>query len=132
MQRPDYSQLNDMDDSKIVNMVASQVAKAGNRAERRKILKALNKTKTIENYTQKELSKRANKEITDRANDSFAYIMAMFSIVLHDKYNWSDDDIEEMITEVNVRLNGEWSEGKSVEDVAKELFEKTGIELVIK
>ena len=124
--------INNLTDSQMVDMVAEKVAKAGNRAERRKILKALNKTKRIESYANRTISKKAEKEIIDRSNDSFGYIMSMFAIVLHDKYKWSDEKIGEMITEVNSRLNGDWSNGKSLDDIAKELYEKTGIELVVK
>ena len=111
------------------DLITQKVAQCGNRAERRKVLKALNKTNNILTYTQKRVNADANRELDERSKDSFGYIMAMFAIVLHDKYHWTDDGIEEMITEVNARLTGEWSEGKSVQDVARELEEKTGIEL---
>ena len=126
-----YSQFNGMDDSEIVNMVASKVSQAGNRAERRKILKALNKTKNIERYANREISKKANAEVVEQTNNSFGYIMSMAGILLHDKYDWDDDSVGNFFTEISEMLNGKWADGKSVEDVAKELYEKTGIELRI-
>ena len=115
-----------------VDRVEELVSKAGNRSERRKILKSLNKTTKIAEHANKKIREDANKELAERANDSFGYIMSMFGIILHDKYEWEDEKVEEIFTEVSERLSGEWSEGKSPEDVAKELFEKTGIELVVK
>lgn len=112
--------------------VAEMIARAGNRSERRKILKALNKTKNIEKYTNEIVSKEKNKELEEKSKQSFGYIMSMIGIILHDKYNWSDDDIGDLFSETSRRLEGEWSDNKSVEDVAAELMEKTGIELVVR
>ena len=78
--------IKDVEDSEIVNMVASQVAKAGNRAERRKILKALNKTKNIEHYTSRKVNERADEEVKQRVDMNFGYIMSAVCIVLHDKF----------------------------------------------
>lgn len=136
MQRPDYSQLNNMDDSEIVNIVASQVAKAGNRAERRKILKALNKTKTIENYTTKRVNERSQGEIQERVDMNFGYIMSAVGIVLHDKYHWKNDgehgQISSFIERVSKELQTMAQDGMSAEDAIKKLEEVTGIELVVK
>ena len=114
------------------DIIAAKVASAGNRSERRRILKALNKTSTIAAYTQEKLGKEARKEVEERSNESFGYIMSMAGILLHDEYGWSDDDISDFFTGISNRLNGEWAEGKSAEDVAKELDEKTGIKLVVR
>ena len=126
----DYSSLLNPKDP--TDEVAEILARAGNRSERRKILKALNKTQTIVKKANEKLTKESNAELERRANDSFGYIMAMVGIVLHDKYDWSDDEIGGMFTEISERLNGKWSDGKTPEDVAKELLDKTGIELVVK
>ena len=135
MQRPDYSQLNDMDDSEIVNMVASQVAKAGNRAERRKILKALNKTKTIENYTTKLVNERSQGEIQEKVDMNFGYIMSAVGIVLHEKYHWKNDgehgQISSFIERVSKELQTMGESGMSAEDAINKLEEVTGIELVV-
>ena len=112
--------------------VEEMLAKAGNRSERRKILKAMNKTDKIAQYTKDKISKDAEKEIEERTNDSFGYIMAMIGILLHDKYGWKDCQIEDIFVEISDMMSGEWSNGKSVDDVAQELFEKTGIELVVR
>ena len=127
MQRPDYSQLNDMDDSEIVNMVASQVAKAGNRAERRRILKALNKTKNIEHYTTRKVNERVGDELIERSNRSFGTILSSVGLVLHYDYSWSDEEIGKFIELVSIRLE----EYKDTETALKELEEVTGIELVV-
>ena len=114
-----------------VDEVAEMIARAGNRSERRKILKALNKTQNIVTRANEKITKDANMEIERRSNDSFGYIMSMVGIVLHDK-GFDDDTVGDIFTEVARRLDGEWAKGKSVDDVAKELLEKTGIELVVK
>ena len=111
--------------------VAEMIARAGNRSERRKILKALNKTQNIVTRANEKITKDANMEIERRSNDSFGYIMSMVGIVLHDM-GYGDDFVECVFLEVSRRLDGEWAKGKSVDDVAKELLEKTGIELVVK
>ena len=115
-----------------VDYISEKISAAGNRAQRRKILKTMAKTETIAKYANERIRKEAGEELTQRANDSFGYIMSMIGIILHDKYKWEDEEIGSMFTEVSERLNGRWSEGKSVDDVAKELLEKTGIELVVK
>lgn len=131
-----YQQLNDMDDSEIVNMVASQVAKAGNRAERRKILKALNKTKTIENYTTKRVNERSQGEIQERVDMNFGYIMSAVGIVLHEKYHWKNDgehgQISSFIERVSKELQIMAQDGMSAQDAIKKLEEVTGIELVVR
>lgn len=130
-----YSQLNDMDDSEIVNMVASQVAKVGNRAERRKILKALNKTKNIEHYTTKRVNERSQGEIQERVDMNFGYIMSAVGIVLHEKYHWKNDgehgQISSFIERVSKELQTMSQDGMSAQDAIKKLEEVTGIELVV-
>ena len=125
-----------MDDSEIVNMVASQVAKAGNRAERRKILKALNKTKTIEHYTSRKINERADNEVKDRVDMNFSYIMAACGIVLHEKYHWKNDgehgQISSFIERVSKELQTMGESGMSAEDAINKLEEVTGIELVVR
>ena len=115
-----------------VDVIAQKIAKAGNRSERRKIVKALNKTNKIAKYANEQVRKDAKQELERRSNDSFGYILSMAAIVLHDVYKWDDDAIGDFVTEISKRLDSEWSDGKTVDDVAKELFEKTGIELVVK
>lgn len=115
-----------------VDFISEKIAAAGNRSQRRKILKTMAKTEKIAKYANERIRKEAGEELIQRSNDSFGYIMSMVGIILHDKYKWEDEEIGGMFTEVSERLNGKWSEGKSVDDVAKELLEKTGIELVVK
>ena len=117
---------------KTADIISEEISRAGNRAQRRKIIKALSKTDTIVKYTNERVRRDSDKELERRSNDSFGYIMSMIGIILHDKYNWTDDEIGNIFTEVSQRLNGEWSDGKSVDDVARELLEKTGIELVVR
>jgi hypothetical protein len=124
--------------------VAEMIARAGNRSERRKILKALNKTQNIVTMANERITKDANKELERRANDSFGYIMGTIGIVLHDMgyddeavekifTEMNDDEaVEKIFTEMSKRLDGEWADGRSPDDVAKELLEKTGIELVVR
>ena len=123
-----YLQLNDMDDSEIVNIVASQIAKAGNRAERRKILKALNKTKTIEHYTTRKVNERVGDELIERSNKSFGTILSSVGLTLHYDYSWNDEEIGKFIELVSIRLE----EYKDTETALKELEEVTGIELVVR
>lgn len=111
--------------------VAEMIARAGNRSERRKILKALNKTQNIVTKANERITKDANEEIEKRSNDSFGYIMGTLGIILHDM-GYGDEAIEKIFTEMSKKLDGEWSDGRTPEDVAKELLEKTGIELVVR
>lgn len=127
-----YDSIFGIGDDEIVNIISQKMSGAVNRSERRKILKSLNKTKNIAEYTQKRLNDKVNKQLEISSNETFGYIMSMTGIILHDKYNWSDDDIGDFFTEVSKQLNGEWADGKSVEDVAAELLDKTGIELRVK
>ena len=128
-----YDAIFGIDDDEVVDLIYGKMtAGAMNRSERRKILKSLNKTKNIAEYTQKRLNDKVNKQLEISSNETFGYIMSMTGIILHDKYNWSDAEIGDFFTEVSKQLNGEWSEGRSVEDVAAELLDKTGIELRVK
>lgn len=123
-----YPQLNDMEDSEIVNIVASQVAKAGNRSERRRILKALNKTKNIEHYTTRKVNERVGDELIERTNKSFGTILSSVGLTLHYDYSWNDEEIGKFIELVSIRLE----EYKDTETALKELEEVTGIELVVR
>jgi len=111
--------------------VAEMIARAGNRSERRKIIKALNKTQNIVTKANERITKDANKELERRSNESFGYIMSMVGIVLHDM-GYGDDFVECVFSEVSRRLDGEWANGRTPDDVARELLEKTGIELVVR
>lgn len=116
-----------MSDAEIVNTIASKVAKAGNRSERRKILKALNKTRTIEKYTSKMVNKKADEEVMERSNKSFGTILSAVGLALHYDYKWSDDDIGDFFQNVSNRI----SNCQDAEELVKELEEVTGIELVV-
>lgn len=119
----------DLSDEAVVNLITQKLQKAGNRSERRKILKSLTDTKEITKYAQKKITANANKEIYDRSNDSFCYILSMFGIVLHDKYSWKDEEIENIFTEVSRRLNDGCV---TIEALSEELYKKTGIELKVR
>lgn len=125
----DYSKLFNQPSS--VDVISEMVSKAGNRAERRKILKTMNKIEKIEKYTRQEVTKRNEEELANRSNDSFAVIMSAVGVVLHEKYGWNDDLIGEMFGEIVGKLNGEWVE-RTPKEIVAELEEKTGIELVVK
>ena len=128
-----YDSIFGINNDEAVDLIYEKMtAGAVNRSERRKILKSLNKTKNIAEYTQKRLNDKVNTELKIISDETFGYIMSMTGIILHDKYNWSDEDIGDFFTEVSNQLNGEWADGKSVEAVAAELFDKTGIELRVK
>lgn len=116
-----------MSDAEIVNTIVSKVAKAGNRSERRKILKALNKTRTIEKYTSKMVNKKADEEVMERSNKSFGTILSAVGLALHYDYKWSDDDIGDFFQNVSNRI----SNCQDAEELVKELEEVTGIELVV-
>lgn len=125
----DYSKLFSQPSS--VDVISEMVSKAGNRAERRKILKTMNKIEKIEKYTRQEVTKRNEEELANRSNDSFAVIMSAVGVVLHEKYGWNDDLIGEMFGEIVGKLNGEWVE-RTPKEIVAELEAKTGIELVVK
>lgn len=125
----DYSKLFNQPSS--VDVISEMVSKAGNRAERRKILKTMNKIEKIEKYTRQEVTKRNEEELANRSNDSFAVIMSAVGVVLHEKYGWNDDLIGEMFGEIVGKLNGEWVE-RTPKEIVAELEAKTGIELVVK
>ena len=125
----DYSKLFNQPSS--VDVISEMVSKAGNRAERRKILKTMNKIEKIEKYTRQEVTKRNEEELANRSNDSFAVIMSAVGVVLHEKYGWNDDLIGEMFGEIVGKLNGEWVE-RTPKEIVAELESKTGIELVVK
>ena len=119
-----------MDEEDVINKINAMVNASGNRSQRRKIAKSLNKTSTIAEYANARAGKRADARLEVRAEQDFMYIFGVLGIVLGDSYHWSDEQITSFYTRVTKKMDKLANEGWSTEDILNHLEELTGIELV--
>lgn len=134
----DMSQLSDWQDQNAVEQVTAMINKASkNRSTRRKIEKSLGKTASIFEHCEKRANERATKELNMKVDQDLIWICAAVGLTLYEDYHWKEDQDNEhgQITSFLERLTKRMysytaEEGRtprSAEDLAKELFEKTGI-----
>lgn len=119
-----------MDEEDVINKINAMVNASGNRSQRRKIAKSLNKTSTIAEYANARADKRADARLEVRAEQDFMYIFGVLGIVLGGSYHWSDEQITSFYTRVTKKMDKLANEGWSTEDILNHLEELTGIELV--
>ena len=133
------SSLNELDitDADAVNQVMAMVNAASvNRSDRRKLAKTLSKTQSIIEYADKRATEKANTALANKAEMDMVWLYAMTGITLAKFYHWKEDPDQEhgQITSFFERMtrvmNDYNSRGYTVEDVAKEFEEMTGIELI--
>ena len=128
--------LEDLENKDAVNQVSAMVNRSGNRSSRRKIEKALNKTANIHAHCDKKATERANKQLADKAELDMVWMFATCGICLYKDYRWREDPTQEhgQLTSFFERLTktmNHYNEmGYTVEDVAREFEDMTGICLV--
>ena len=128
--------LDDLEDVNAVAQVSAMVSSAGNRSNRRRIEKALNKTVNISAHADKKATERANKAMATKAEYDMVWLFAMAGITLYTDYHWREDPSQEhgqltsFFERMTKTMNRYNERGATVEEVAKEFEEMTGICLV--
>lgn len=126
--------LDDLRDTDAVNEVTAMVNSAGNRSTRRKVEKALNKTQNITKHADARATQRANRELANKAELDMVWLYAMAGYTLVKDYHWNNNGVHGQLDSFFERMTKHMNRfnemGYTVEDVAKEFEELTGIELV--
>lgn len=119
-----------------VDSVNAFVSAQGNRSQRRQVLKALRKSETIREWTNKEANKALQRELGDRADDDLIWMVATLADTLYEDYHWKespDNDhgqITSFIERFVKRMNSYADKGYSTRDLVEMIEEKIGITLV--
>lgn len=133
----DYQNLNvlskkDIQPTDTLLQVEAMINKAGkNRKQRRKLEKALTKTRTIVNYAQNRVDRSMLKEYQNNLDYMMVRFFSVLGIVLKNDYGFTETEEVEEITGMFEKLNAYLEEHResSTEDLAKICYETTGIEL---
>ena len=139
-----YQSLNVLNTKRFANLqnrdaiaeVASMINASGNRSQRRKLEKTLNKTERILAKCEQSAKEKADKALEIRADENFMYIFACIGLVLNEDYRWKEDPDQDhgQITSFFERLTKKMEkyseQGLSTEDIINLLDERTGISLV--
>ena len=125
--------LDDLQERDAVNEVTAMVGSSGNRSTRRRVEKALNKTMNISKHADKKATERANKILANKAEEDLIWLYAMTGLTLLKKYHWTNKgehgQIESFFEKMTVLMNEYNEKGFTVEEVAKEFEDLTGIVL---
>ncbi len=119
-----------------VESVNAYVSAQGNRSQRRQVLKALRKSETIRDWTNKQAQKQLERELGDRADDDLIWLIATLADTLYEDYHWKESpdnehgQITSFIERFVKRMNGYAAEGYSTRYLVEMVEEKTGICLV--
>lgn len=119
-----------LDEDAVINKINAMVNASGNRSQRRKIAKSLNKTSTIAQYANERAEKKVDAKVEIRAEKDFMYIFGILGIVLGKNYHWSDEQITSFYMRVTGKMEEYAHKGWSTDQIVYELERLTGIELV--
>lgn len=116
----------------IANMINTS---GGNRAQRKRLERALRKTENIQKHAQDHLNKRAYKEFQQCLDSNMTRFFSVLGIVLKTQYGFEESDEpdgKEEITDMFNLLNAYLVEYQelSTDEVAKICYETTGIQLI--
>lgn len=123
---------------KAISELASMINAAGrNRAERKRLQRTLRKTENIRRAVQQNVDMSAYREFSKVVDKNFTHFFACLGILMHDKYHWNEsgDQDHGQIISLFERLNrliDKYADmGYSTQDICNELYEKTGIQLMM-
>ena len=112
-----------------VEEVAALINSRGrNRAQRKKLEKALRKTENIVAHAQKKLDRSAYKEYSAAVEKDMCRFFAILGIIGKKNWNWTDQELEDNLDLFNAYLE-EYRE-YDTDEVAKICEEVTGIILI--
>ena len=115
--------------SQIANMIN---ASGGNRAQRKRLERALRKTENIQKHAQDHLNRRAYKEFQQCLDSNMTRFFSVLGIVLKTQYGFEESEDKEEISHMFDLLNTYLVEYQelSTDEVAKICYETTGIQLI--
>lgn len=118
--------------------VASMINASGNRSQRKRLERTLNKTQRILDKCEKASKEKANKELDVMVDSNFMYIFACVGLTLNEDYHWKEDPNQEhgqitsLFERVTKRMEDYLDKGMNTDDIIELLNEKTGVQLVNK
>lgn len=115
--------------SQIANMINTS---GGNRAQRKRLERALRKTENIQKHAQDHLNRRAYKEFQQCLDSNMTRFFSVLGIVLKTQYGFEESEDKEEISHMFDLLNTYLVEYQelSTDEVAKICYETTGIQLI--
>lgn len=117
----------------VVQEIANMInASGGNRAQRKRLERALRKTENIQKHAQDYLNRRAYKEFQQCLDSNMTRFFSVLGIVLKTQYGFEESEDKEDITHMFDLLNTYLVEYQelSTDEVAKICYETTGIQLI--
>ena len=130
-----YNVLNsgNTDHQDAIDQIASMINSSGyNRGQRRRLEKALGKTNKLSQRVQKKIGQNLYKEYQAATDSNMRRFFSVLGIVMHERYNWQEDEDSEEISDLFDALNNYLVEYKDLttDEVANICNEKTGLTLV--
>lgn len=117
----------------VVQEIANMInASGGNRAQRKRLERALRKTENIQKHAQDHLNRRAYKEFQQCLDSNMTRFFSVLGIVLKTQYGFEESEDKEEISHMFDLLNTYLEEYQelSTDEVAKICYETIGIELI--
>lgn len=119
----------------IIDNVATMINNAGyNRAQRRRLEKALCQTNKLSQKCQEKISKNVYKEYCEAVDENFLHFFSVVALTLAEDYYWREDDthdqISSMLERVSKKIDKYSAQGFTTQDLVKLVEEKTGLVLV--
>ena len=112
-----------------VSEVAAMINNSGrNRAQRKKLEKALRKTENIMAHAQKKVDRSAYKEYSAAVEKDMCRFFAILGIIGKKNWNWTDQELEDNYDLFNAYL--EEYKDYDTDEVAKICEEVTGVTLI--
>lgn len=121
-----------MSDDTIQDVANLINASGANRAQRKRLERALRKTENIMEHTQKQVNRNAYKEYQECLDSNMTRFFSVLGIVLKSQYGFEESEEKEEISHMFDLLNTYLEEYRelSTDDVAKICYETTGLELI--
>lgn len=117
--------------TEVANMINSHSV---NRGQRRRLEKALNKTKNIYAHAQEKVNNNAYIEYQKAVDKNFLHFFAALSLTMGEDYRWREDDSHDQISSLLERLGNTMERysnmGYATEDLVELVDEKYGIILI--
>ena len=122
-------------ESDTIDDVANMINSSGaNRAQRRRLEKALAKTNKLTKKAEEKIHKGIYNKYKQLTDQDFVHFNAILGLVMCNEYGWVEEEDNEQITELFERIQDYMrkynEEGKSTKDAVMELENLTGIQLI--
>lgn len=130
-----YNVFNKRNSEETIEHVASIINYLGqNRSQRRRLEKALGRSKKLSEKAQDKISKKAYSEYQSLIDKDFIHFFAILSLVMGEDYKWKEDDthdqISSLLERVGKKLDKYSNAGYTTDDLVKLVEDNYGLVLV--